>query len=202
VLRYHHLEHDQALLESTDVLPPPVAADLNGDGRMEVITATHDAKLQVHTCQLPCLVLNNALWYHWAILENVHMPAACSGEDHIVGASCWKIYSARDTLKPLVQVLGPRRPGHAGEGFAKAKLLAEVSLAPYGPNEVLSSHRAVALASGYLDPKRNELVRALRKQVRAVQDVVCKHVTYGSTQQELRVNCLSSVSELAHGCRK
>ncbi|KAK9916603.1 hypothetical protein WJX75_004756 [Coccomyxa subellipsoidea] len=117
---YHHLEHDQALLESTDVLPPPVAADLNGDGRMEVITATHDAKLQV---------------------------------------------------------LGPRRPGHAGEGFAKAKLLAEVSLAPYGPNEVLSSHRAVALASGYLDPKRNELVRALRKQVLVVVtaswDVLC-----------------------------
>ncbi len=29
------------------MLPPPVAADLNGDGRVEVITATHDAKLQV-----------------------------------------------------------------------------------------------------------------------------------------------------------
>ncbi len=63
-----------------------------------------------------------------------------------------------------MQVLGPRRPGHAGEGFAKAALLAEVSLAPDGPNEALSMHRAVALAAGYLDPKRDELVRALRKQ--------------------------------------
>ncbi|BDA41145.1 hypothetical protein COCOBI_01-8000 [Coccomyxa sp. Obi] len=117
---YHHLDHDQSLLESTDVLPPPVAADLNGDGRMEVITATHDAKLQV---------------------------------------------------------LGPRRPGHAGEGFAKAALLAEVSLAPDGPNEVLSQHRAVALTAGYLDPKHTELVRALRKQVVVVVtanwDVLC-----------------------------
>lgn len=57
--RYHHLEHDQSLLEATDVLPPPVAADLNGDGRMEVITTTHDAKLQV-------------LQTYWALVLIVH----------------------------------------------------------------------------------------------------------------------------------
>jgi hypothetical protein len=65
----------------------------------------------------------------------------------------------------VAQVLGPRRPGHAGEGFAKAALLAEVSLRPEGPNEAPAGHRAVALGAGYLDPKREELVRALRKQV-------------------------------------
>ncbi|EIE27009.1 hypothetical protein COCSUDRAFT_83568 [Coccomyxa subellipsoidea C-169] len=107
--------HDQALLESTDVLPPPVAADLNGDGRVEVITATHDAKLQVYTPYPPS------------------------------GKSLW-------------------------EGFAKAALLAEVSLAPDGPNEALSMHRAVALAAGYLDPKRDELVLVV---VTANWDVIC-----------------------------
>lgn len=77
----------------------------------------------------------------------------------------------------MAQVLGPRRPGHAGEGFAKAALLAEVSLAPDGPAEAAAAHRAVALASGFLDPKRDELVRALRKQVVVVVtaqwDVLC-----------------------------
>jgi hypothetical protein len=45
----HHLEHDPALQEHKDVLPPPVAADLNGDGRVEVITAMHDARLHVRS---------------------------------------------------------------------------------------------------------------------------------------------------------
>lgn len=40
-----------------------------------------------------------------------------------------------------------------------------MSLRPEGPNEESGGHRAVALAAGYLDPKRDELVRALRKQV-------------------------------------
>jgi hypothetical protein len=35
------------------VLPPPVAADLNGDGRVEVITATHDARLHVRSLRNP-----------------------------------------------------------------------------------------------------------------------------------------------------
>ena len=64
-----------------------------------------------------------------------------------------------------MQVLAPRRPGHAGDGFAKAALLADVSLMPAGPNEVPAGHRAVALATGYLDPRHEELVLALRKQV-------------------------------------
>lgn len=50
--RYHSLDQDVGALELTDVLPPPVAADLNGDGRVEVITATHNARLHVRTSQL------------------------------------------------------------------------------------------------------------------------------------------------------
>ena len=64
-----------------------------------------------------------------------------------------------------MQVIGPRRPGHAGEGFARAALLADVSLLPEGPNEDPTGHRAVALASGYLDARHDELVLAPRKQV-------------------------------------
>ena len=45
--RYHSLDQDGGALEHTDILPPPVAADLNGDGRMEVITVTHNARLHV-----------------------------------------------------------------------------------------------------------------------------------------------------------
>ena len=30
-----------------DLLPPPLVADLNGDGRREVLLPTHDAKMQV-----------------------------------------------------------------------------------------------------------------------------------------------------------
>ena len=62
-------------------------------------------------------------------------------------------------------MLAPRRPGHAGEGFAKAVLLADVPLTPYGPNEVPTGHRAAVLASGFLDPRHDELVLAPRKQV-------------------------------------
>jgi hypothetical protein len=51
--RYHHIDHDPDLLGSTDMLPPPIAADLNGDGRVEVITATHDARLQVQNSLIP-----------------------------------------------------------------------------------------------------------------------------------------------------
>lgn len=41
------MDQDPALLDFSDVLPPPIAVDLNGDGRVEVITASHDARLQV-----------------------------------------------------------------------------------------------------------------------------------------------------------
>ena len=63
------------------------------------------------------------------------------------------------------QVIGPKRAGHAGEGFAKAALLADVSLLPEGPNQDPVGHRAVALATGYLDARHDELVIAPRKQV-------------------------------------
>ncbi len=75
--RYHHLDDDASLLSPRDVLPPPVAADLNGDGRSEVIAVSHTGQLQV---------------------------------------------------------LGPRRPGHERQGFAKALVLAEAALVPDGPN--------------------------------------------------------------------
>lgn len=64
-------------------------------------------------------------------------------------------------------MLAPRRPGHAGEGFAKAVLLADMPLTPYGPNEAPTGHRAAALAAGFLDPRHDELVLAPRKQVSA-----------------------------------
>ncbi len=72
----------------------------------------------------------------------------------------------RATLEPdmCMQVIGPRRPGHAGEGFAKAALLADVSLLPEGPNQDPAGHRAVALATGYLDTRHDELVLVPRKQ--------------------------------------
>ena len=142
-IRYHHLEHDPALLEQKDVLPPPLAADLNGDGRMEVITATHDARLHVRLSPS-----------HRAAPAAVHRPPS----------NTWHTATAPDAVLPN-QVLAPRRPGHAGDGFAKAALLADVSLMPAGPNEAPAGHRAVALATGYLDPKHEELVLALRKQV-------------------------------------
>ena len=72
--------------------------------------------------------------------------------------------SAAEVLK-RVQVIGPRRPGHAGEGFGRAALLADVSLLPEGPNQDPAGHRAVALATGYLDARHDELVLAPRKQV-------------------------------------
>jgi hypothetical protein len=40
-----------------DPLPPPVAADLNGDGRSEVVIVTHDSKLMVRNAQSLCLIL-------------------------------------------------------------------------------------------------------------------------------------------------
>ena len=53
-------------------------------------------------------------------------------------------------------------------------MLADVSLMPAGPNEAAGGHRAVALATGYLDPKHEELVLALRKQARCSQYLICQ----------------------------
>lgn len=51
---YHHLDDaDLPTAHELEHLPPPVVVDLNGDGRSEVLFATHDARLQVLEPQLP-----------------------------------------------------------------------------------------------------------------------------------------------------
>ncbi|XP_050126192.1 uncharacterized protein LOC126603407 [Malus sylvestris] len=42
-----HLSDDYPIKFEGDRLPPPIVADLNGDGKKEVLIATHDAKIQV-----------------------------------------------------------------------------------------------------------------------------------------------------------
>ncbi|XP_043708663.1 uncharacterized protein LOC122657931 [Telopea speciosissima] len=42
-----HLSDDYPIKYEAERLPPPVVADLNGDGRSEILVATHDAKIQV-----------------------------------------------------------------------------------------------------------------------------------------------------------
>lgn len=44
---WFHLSDDYPIKYEAERLPPPIVADLNGDGRMEVLVATHDAKIQV-----------------------------------------------------------------------------------------------------------------------------------------------------------
>lgn len=44
---WFHLSDDYPIKYEADRLPPPVVADLNGDGKKEVLVATHDAKIQV-----------------------------------------------------------------------------------------------------------------------------------------------------------
>ncbi|XXG66076.1 hypothetical protein AAC387_Pa05g3625 [Persea americana] len=44
---WFHLYDEYPIKYEAERLPPPVVADLNGDGRMEVLVATHDAKIQV-----------------------------------------------------------------------------------------------------------------------------------------------------------
>eukprot|EP00241_Pyramimonas_parkeae_P004151 CAMPEP_0114256276 /NCGR_PEP_ID=MMETSP0058-20121206/18057_1 /TAXON_ID=36894 /ORGANISM="Pyramimonas parkeae, CCMP726" /LENGTH=677 /DNA_ID=CAMNT_0001370813 /DNA_START=38 /DNA_END=2071 /DNA_ORIENTATION=- len=43
----HLMESEPGIVQHADHLPPPLPADLNGDGQREVIVATRDAKLQV-----------------------------------------------------------------------------------------------------------------------------------------------------------
>lgn len=52
--RYHHLDADTSLLSARDILPAPVAADLNGDGRVEVIAVTHTGHLQARLSICSC----------------------------------------------------------------------------------------------------------------------------------------------------
>eukprot|EP00252_Welwitschia_mirabilis_P007876 TRINITY_DN19585_c0_g1_i1.p1 TRINITY_DN19585_c0_g1~~TRINITY_DN19585_c0_g1_i1.p1 ORF type:complete len:697 (+),score=126.02 TRINITY_DN19585_c0_g1_i1:313-2403(+) len=42
-----HLTDDFPFKHEADKLPPPIIADLNGDGRSEILVATHDAKILV-----------------------------------------------------------------------------------------------------------------------------------------------------------
>ncbi|XP_068646390.1 uncharacterized protein [Aristolochia californica] len=44
---WFHLLDDYPIKYEAERLPPPIVADLNGDGKSEVLVATHDAKIQV-----------------------------------------------------------------------------------------------------------------------------------------------------------
>ncbi|KAI8476096.1 MAG: hypothetical protein J3K34DRAFT_285487 [Monoraphidium minutum] len=66
-----------------------------------------------------------------------------------------------------LQLIKPQPPGRAGEGFAPAEVLAQVSLLP-GKISIGLDRHPVALAAGYLDPEPREKVRPPRKQVLAV----------------------------------
>ncbi|KAJ6989911.1 hypothetical protein NC653_018423 [Populus alba x Populus x berolinensis] len=44
---WFHLTDDYPIKYDTDRLPPPIVSDLNGDGKKEILVATHDAKIQV-----------------------------------------------------------------------------------------------------------------------------------------------------------
>ncbi|KAG6397396.1 hypothetical protein SASPL_143563 [Salvia splendens] len=44
---WFHLSDEYPIKYEGDRLPPPIVADLNGDGKKEVLIATHDAKIQV-----------------------------------------------------------------------------------------------------------------------------------------------------------
>lgn len=48
-----HLFDEYPIKYEAERLPPPVVADLNGDGKKEVLVATHDAKIQVNSDLLP-----------------------------------------------------------------------------------------------------------------------------------------------------
>lgn len=44
---WFHLYDEYPVMHEADRLPPPIVADLNGDGKKEVLVATNDAKIQV-----------------------------------------------------------------------------------------------------------------------------------------------------------
>lgn len=48
-----HLTDEYPIKYEGDRLPPPIVADLNGDGKKEVLVATHDAKIMVISSPVP-----------------------------------------------------------------------------------------------------------------------------------------------------
>ncbi|CAM6104584.1 unnamed protein product [Calypogeia fissa] len=44
---YHSLDDSYPIKHEAERLPPPLVTDLNGDGRKEILVATHDAKIQI-----------------------------------------------------------------------------------------------------------------------------------------------------------
>ncbi|KAA8547443.1 hypothetical protein F0562_003693 [Nyssa sinensis] len=44
---WFHLSEEYPIKYEAERLPPPIVADLNGDGKREILVATHDAKIQV-----------------------------------------------------------------------------------------------------------------------------------------------------------
>ncbi|KAL8211161.1 hypothetical protein R6Q57_005598 [Mikania cordata] len=44
---WYHLSDEYPIKYEGDRLPPPIVSDLNGDGKKEILVATHDAKIQV-----------------------------------------------------------------------------------------------------------------------------------------------------------
>jgi hypothetical protein len=42
-----HFSEDYPVKYEAERLPPPLVTDLNGDGKAEILVATHDAKIQV-----------------------------------------------------------------------------------------------------------------------------------------------------------
>lgn len=44
---WFHLSEEYPIKFEAERLPPPIVADLNGDGKKEILVATHDAKIQV-----------------------------------------------------------------------------------------------------------------------------------------------------------
>ena len=61
-----HLTDEYPIKYEGDRLPPPVVADLNGDGKKEVLVATHDAKILVITSPVPhsfCFIQSRVFSY-------------------------------------------------------------------------------------------------------------------------------------------
>jgi len=68
-----HLTDEYPIKYEAERLPPPLVADLNGDGKKEVLVATHDAKIQVlsfpnflFSCKIPCFI-----WFPSQLAINV-----------------------------------------------------------------------------------------------------------------------------------
>lgn len=59
-----HLTDDYPIKYEAERLPPPLVADLNGDGKKEVLVATHDAKIQVHSDSIIDLFLLITILIH------------------------------------------------------------------------------------------------------------------------------------------